>query len=137
MNKIIILTGAILFTISCAILAPDQTNPQAVIDAFKAAGLEAENTRPMTKEDYGLAPLGDEGIRFFIPSLGPDKGGRVIFYKDLNYVEKARDFYANLGKESALLFTWVFTNGNIVVQINGDLPEEQARKYEQVLNELK
>ena len=137
MKKILFLAGLILITISCIVQIPRQIKPQAVIDAFKNAGLEAENTRPMTKEDYGFAPLGDEGIRFFIPSLGPDHGGRVVFYKDLNYLEKAQNFYKSLGKESAILYTWVFTNGNILVQINGDLPEDKAREYEKALNELK
>jgi hypothetical protein len=36
-----------------------------------------------------------------------------------------------------MLFSWVFVKDNIVVQINGDLPEEQAKKYEAALNGLK
>lgn len=137
MKKILLMPGIFLVIVACSILSPRQVTPQDVIDAFKGAGLSAENTRPMTKDDYGLAPLGDEGIRFYIPSLGPDKGGRVIFYKDLDYRDKALDYYTRMGKESAMLFTWAFANGNIVVQINGDLPEEIAREYERVLNELK
>jgi hypothetical protein len=42
-----------------------------------------------------------------------------------------------LGKENAAFFSWVFVKDNILVQINGNLPEEQAKKYEAALNALK
>lgn len=48
-----------------------------IVSAFKQAGLEAENTRSMTKDDYGLAPMmANQGIRFIIPSLCADCGGK-------------------------------------------------------------
>lgn len=112
---------------------PEGGAPDAVIAAFKAAGLEAEAARPMTKDDYGAAPLVGTGARFLIPSLCADCGGRVIVVADA--AERARlvDFYEELGKQSALAFSWVFEKGPVVVQLNGDLPEEQARKYEAAL----
>ena len=42
-----------------------------------------------------------------------------------------------MGKSSALFFSWVFVKDRIVVQINGDLPEDAARKYEAALNGMK
>jgi hypothetical protein len=39
---------------------------QQVVDLFKSAGLEAENSYPMTKADYGLTPqVATEAIHFF------------------------------------------------------------------------
>lgn len=46
-----------------------------VVTAFKNAGIEAENPRQMSKDDYGAAPLVCNGTRFFIPSIGQDNGG--------------------------------------------------------------
>ncbi len=111
--------------------------PQDVINAFKAMGLEAENVRAMTKDDYGLSPMASEGMRFYIPSLGADKGGRVMYYDDPAILQAAKTYYEELGKSSAIFFSWVFVNGNILVQINGELPEEQAVKYESALLEVK
>lgn len=123
---------------ACDILLPrTPLKPQTVIEAFKAAGLEAENPFVMTPQDYGLAPLADEGIRFFIPSICSDCGGRVLYYQDKTYLEKANNYYITLGKESAILFSWVFMRENILVQINGDLPEAKAKEYERILNEIK
>ena len=91
----------------------------------------------MTKDDYGFAPLGDEGIRFLIPSICDDCGGRIIYYKDLDYLQKAKDYYDNLGKETAALFAWAFVNNHILLQINGNLPEARAREYEKALMDAK
>lgn len=43
---------------------------EQVVEVFRAAGLEVENPRPMTKDDYGMAPMrAVEATRFLIPSL--------------------------------------------------------------------
>ena len=116
----------------------DRWTPGQAVEAFKAAGLEAENVRPMTKVDYGLAPMvAEEGVRFFIPSLCADCGGRLLRFDNQAGLEKTRDFYVKMGGESALLFSWTFVKDNVLVQINGDLPEEQARQYAKALSELR
>ncbi|MCB9172289.1 MAG: hypothetical protein H6637_05135 [Ardenticatenales bacterium] len=90
----------------------------------------------MTVEDYGVAPMAEEGVRFLIPSLGEDAGGRVMRYESEAAAEEAATFYKELGTQSAVLFSWAFQNGPLVVQINGELPEEQARQYEEALGSL-
>ena len=113
------------------------TSEQA-IEAFKKKNLEAEETRSMTKDDYGLAPMvAVEGTRFLIPSLCATCGGRVMSFSTPGHLEAAKTYYDELGKNNALFFSWVFVKDNILVQINGDLPEEQARLYEAALEELK
>lgn len=108
-----------------------------VVAAFKAAGLEAENSRPMTPADYGLAPLvAVEGTRFFIPSLGAEAGGRAMSFNTLDDMNRVKKYYDDLARSSAALFSWVFLNGNILIQINGTLPENKARLYESTLNAL-
>jgi hypothetical protein len=109
-----------------------------VVEAFKSAGLEVENPRPMTKDDYGFVPMrAIEATRFIIPSLCPDCGGRIFSFATQEDLEITKMYYEELGKASALFFSWLFVKDNILVQINGDLPEEQARKYENALNTLK
>ncbi len=115
-----------------------------VIQAFKDNRLEAENTKTMTEEDYGATPmLAEEGIRFFIPSLGEGSSGRVLRFDNKEDLETTKKYYESLGKVNTStklkipsLFSWVFVNDNILVQINGELPEEKAKKYEEALNDL-
>ncbi|HDD61369.1 MAG TPA: hypothetical protein ENF22_02405 [Chloroflexi bacterium] len=112
------------------------TSEQA-IEAFKTANLEAENTRPMTKDDYGAAPfVAEEGTRFFIPSLCADCGGRAISFSNREDLDLVKNYYVELGEASSWFFSWVFEKDNILIQINGDLPEEQALKYQAALDNM-
>ncbi len=54
--------------------------------------------------------------------------------KDLTIVQ---NYYAQMGRFSAVLYSWIFVKNNILVQINGELPEENARMYEAALEGLK
>lgn len=87
----------------------------------------------MTVEDYGFAPIGEEGLRFFLPSLGEEAGGRIMRYDDSDVADRAEAYYEDLGEQSAALFSHVFRRGNIVIQVNGTLPQEQADLLETAL----
>ena len=107
-------------------------------DAIAATGLEFADPRPMTKDDYGLAPLtAVEGVRFLVPSLCADCGGRLYSFAVQSDLQLMEDYYVELGRASAMFFSWVFVKDNILIQINGDLPEEIARQYEAALEEMR
>ena len=101
-----------------------------VISAFKAAGLEAENPSPMTKDDYGVGPYVCTGTHFFTPSIDATAGGRVFICDNDKDRDAIAGYYTELGKASALFFSWVFIKDNVVVQLNGDLPEDKAKQYQ-------
>lgn len=108
-----------------ASLTPDQ-----IIQAFQDAGLEAATPSAMAAADYGMAPYVGQGVRFIIPSLCDDCGGRA-FVGTKDEINQLAAFYEEAGKASALLFSWVFKtqDGKGLVQINGDLPEADALRY--------
>lgn len=110
--------------------------PDDVIAAFVAAGLEAESPRPLTREDYGAAPYVGQGVRFLIPSLGEDMGGRIIVVPDAADRERLATYYRDLGKQSAMFFSHVFEVGDVVVQINGRLADDVAAQYEAALQAI-
>lgn len=124
-----ILFISLIFSILLASCASKVTGDD-VVASFKAAGLEAESTRPMTKDDYGVAPYVCTGTRFLIPSLGPDNGGRIFICDNQEDRDVLANYYIKMGEASAIFFSWVFVKDNIVIQINGDLPELTARQYE-------
>ena len=112
-------------------------NSTQVVDAFIAAELEAGSPRPMTRDDYGFAPLvAIEGTRFLIPSLCAECGGRIMSFASQGDLEKTRAYYVEMGKESAAFFSWTFVKDNILVQINGDLLEDKALLYEAALDSM-
>lgn len=136
-TKLIITLAIVLLIATACAGGPPSWTDQQVVDAFQVAGLEADNSRAMTKDDYGLAPYVCTGTRFFIPSLGEDNGGRIFACDDAKELESLETYYTELGKSSALFFSWVYKKDNILVQINGNLPEDQAKQYEAALDGLK
>lgn len=132
MKHLLTMGFLVLVLVGCA--SPAKTlQPEGVIAAFKAAGLEAENPSALTKDDYGMAPYVGKGMRFLVPSLGPDKGGRVFAIENKDDFVRLKAYYDELGKSSAMFFSWTFARDNILVQINGDLPEAKAKQYEAAL----
>ena len=107
-----------------------------VIDAFKAAGLEIEDPRPMNKpKDYGPIPMSDlEGTQFNLPSSGEGAGGHIYSFASEGYLERMVKYYADMSADN---FSWVLVKDNILVQIDGRLPEEKAKQYEAALGNLK
>jgi len=127
------LVVALLLT-ACGGAQTAARTPDSIVAAYKAAGLEAESPTPMGPGDYGPAPYVAKGMRFLIPSMCADCGGRA-FVGTKEEIAALQRYYVEMGKGSALLFSWVFVtpDGTAMVQINGELPEDQARKYEQAL----
>lgn len=119
------------------VAAVPMLTPEQLVAALKAAGLEAENVRPLTHEDYGYGPFVGGGLKILLPSLCDDCGGRIFSVPDTDERNRLREYYVGLGKGSAILFSWTFVKNNILLQLNGDMPEAQAKRYEAVLLGLK
>ena len=105
LKKIVMITSMCLIACgSPALIAPQPTRTSLptltptpvfqrhgashIVRALQAAGLEGEDTHPLTREEYGSIPaLASEGIRFSTPSLCPDCGGLVLSFEDPNDLE--------------------------------------------------
>jgi hypothetical protein len=111
----------------------------AILAALREKGAEVGKTHAMEPDDYGLAPLvAAEGVRFLIPSLGEDSGGRVFTFANADDLHKLRKYYDDLGRDSAAFFSWTFANEAKLapVQINGDLPKAKAETYRAAIEGL-
>jgi hypothetical protein len=107
-------------------------NVDQVILAFKQAGLEVGPYRPMIKDDYAGAPVMSlQGICFYTSSNGEGCSARILSFLDQTSLEKTRQFFTDNG------YTWLFTNQNILVEMNPEVNESTARNYESILNEVK
>lgn len=113
------------------------TDPLAIIATFKTAGLEAENPSVMEADDYGMGPYVGKGIHFFIPSLCSDCGGRAFVLDNAEDLARLEAYYVEAGRSSAMLFSHVYRRGNLLVQLNGDLPADKAALYEAALQEVR
>lgn len=109
----------------------DKWKVAQVESAFKSARLELATPHAMTSEDYGTVPrVAKEGVRFFIPSLGGQKGGRIYTFASAKDLQTVQQYYASQPGTPP----WIFVKDNILVQIHSDLPENRANQYRNALN---
>ena len=84
-----------------------------------------------------MAPMNAlEAVHFGLPSICPECGGRLYTFDDPAKLQLMKGYYDTLGESSAMLFSWTFAKDNVLIQINGDLPEDKARQYEAALSQL-
>lgn len=107
--------------------------PEAVIAAMQAAGLECAEVHELAPAEYKLAPYVGRGLRFMLPSHGPNYGGRVFYVTDPTERAELRAFYEEMGRASAILASHLYERNNILLQIPGDVPLETARQYQAAL----
>lgn len=143
MSRIVLVLVVLGLLAACSSAAAPPT-PARVVDAFKAAGLEANNPRPLTRDMMGMAPMTHTDALLFGVTGGPctatppnDCNGRVFVFKDETDLKTTHDFYVNAGKASAAFFSHTFRHGLVLVQINGNLPEAQAKAYDAALQAMR
>ena len=104
-----------------------------VVDAFNAAGLECVDPRSISVND-GKAPfVAVEATRFMMPSVCDGCSGRIYSFDNPAELEKARQYYRELGDTDAQFLSWLFARDNILVQLNGRLLEDQSNLYQRAL----
>jgi hypothetical protein len=140
-----ILRGAII--VGCALLAVllavvlllglvVNRDPAAeeVIQAFRDEGLEVGEVQSISRsEDRSLIPKTyEEQVSFTIPLSGERVKGRVFTFPSRETLDPVREYYEEFG---SMFSSYVYVEGNVLVQIAGDVPENQAERYGEVLRE--
>jgi hypothetical protein len=104
-----------------------------IIAAFKAAGLEAEGGKDMTEADYDDAPVLCQGTQFMLPSLGEGRVGHVFICDKREELTSLKTYYNVRGQGNPDLRSWTFSKENVLLQLDGMLERETAKKYEAAL----
>lgn len=113
---------------------------ESIVEAFRDEGLPVGSSYPL-EEDGGweTSPVPktyEEGTRFLIPSLGYDAGGRVFVFENEEDLEVVASYYRNIENMPIFgegLHSHLYSDGLVLLQINGDLPEWEAGRYGEVL----
>lgn len=106
----------------------------SLITEFKNAGLQAENPTDLPQKEFGN--MRKEGKRILVPSLGEDNGGRLFEFSKKEDLEKAKQYYDELGKSGPMLFSHTYAKGNFLLQMNGEMKDEEFAKYKDVMDKL-
>jgi hypothetical protein len=108
---------------------------EEVIQAFRDEGLEVGEVQSISRsEDRSLIPKTyEEQVSFTIPSSGERVKGRSVFtFPSRETLDQVREYYEEFG---SMFSSYVYVEGNVLVQIAGDVPEDQAERYGEVLRE--
>lgn len=105
---------------------------------FKDAGLNVNNEKEMTREDYGAAPMkAEKGIIFGVKKGedGQYMNGRLLEFKDEKDLDQTKEYYDKLGKESAILYshTYKTEDGKYLLQMNGEIDDSTFDKYKDTM----
>lgn len=108
-----------------------------VIGFFVNQGVEMVDLRTVIDSDYRPLPAkAKEGIKFRIPVNEKPLDGCILSFNVKHDLEKVRNHYLKLNKKGQLR-SWTFVKDNILLVLDGRMPEKIARKYEEVLDNLK
>ena len=106
---------------------------QDAIDAFIAAGLEADAPTPLEVDGHSpLPPTFVEALRFQMPSFG-DRTGRVFSFESPADLKAVKAYYEGFTDSQASL---VFVKENLLLQISADVPAGTADAYRSALDNL-
>ncbi|WP_433775603.1 stress protein [Bacillus wiedmannii] len=113
---------------------PEPVTTTSLISEFQKAGLEAENAADLEQKEFGN--MRKDGKRILTPKLGEDKGGRVFEFSKKEDLEKAKKYYDDLSNSAPMLFSHTYAKGNFLLQMNGDMKDEEFNKYKEVMDKV-
>ncbi len=129
----------------CGILNPQQPTAvpydtlgaQDVFNAFARAGLQMQNPVQDLVVSRG-APTGlKDRYTFEIPSIAP-AGGQVIVFSSPDQSQAWQDYITKLRNDSTQRrnVVYVYFKGNLMLQLNPSLTNDQAAPYRDAFNAL-
>ena len=104
-----------------------------VIDGLSSTGLISDVVSDLPNDEFGGSR--EEGKRILVPSLGEDAGGRVFKFKNEKGLNEAKKYYDDLGKSSPLFYSHTHANGLFLLQMNGDMSDEDFEKLKVAMDE--
>lgn len=113
----------------------ETANIDDVIKNFEDKSLVVYKPRKMTQEDFGMAPMSaiDAKIFSLIETDNEDeqKNARVFTFDNLEDLQATKKYYDDLGKNSAMLFSYTAADEDnlVLMQFNGELPQDLVEKY--------
>jgi hypothetical protein len=105
-----------------------------IITAFQRSGLVADVIRGASKDERdGLSAFGTVETTRFRISRKENELGMIIRFRNYADLERMTAYYRTLNKALPQYGSWIFAKEKTLLQINIQVPESVARKYEMVL----
>ncbi len=110
-------------------------NLDDIIEAFSQQSLVVYNLRDMTKDDFGIAPMSATSAKIFslveTDNEDDQRNARLLTFDNLDDLKATKQYYDDLGKDSAMLFSYTAINEDdlVLMQFNGQLSQDLVEKY--------
>ena len=110
---------------------------QNVIDALQAAGLDLQNIQRAMQVGRDAPTTYNDRYIFEIPSIAPQGGQILIFSSDAN-MQAWRDYIELLRQDRVTRrdVVYVYENANVMVQVNSNLPVDDANVFRDTIANL-
>ena len=138
--RVVLIAGCVVLGLALAVMlllavVNREPNAEEVVQAFRDEGLEVGEMQQVDREgDRSFVPKTyEEQVSFTIPSQGERVGGRVFTFESQEDLEQVREHYQGFGE---LFSSHLYVEDEVLVQISGTLPEDDAERYGEVLREL-
>lgn len=133
MKRIVMIVEVCLLLVimsACAISEAKTLTTADVVQQFKDDGLEVGEISELPSREFGDTRI--EGIRIAIPSIG-DVGARVFLFDNDEDLAAAKAYY----DDSASYYSHTYQVGHFLLQMNGDMNDEDFKKYADSMDKLK
>lgn len=110
-------------------------NLDDIIEAFTQQSLVVYNPRDMTKDDFGIAPMSATSAKIFslveTDNEDDQRNARLLTFDNLDDLKATKQYYDDLGKDSAMLFSYTAVNEDdlVLMQFNGQLSKDLVAQY--------
>lgn len=110
-------------------------NLDDIIETFSKQSLVVYNPRDMTKDDFGIAPMSATSAKIFslveTDNEDDQRNARLLTFDNLDDLKATKQYYDDLGKDSAMLFSYTAVNEDdlVLMQFNGQFSQDLVEKY--------
>ncbi len=111
------------------------TDLDDIIETFTQQSLVVYNPRDMTKEDFGIAPMSATSAKIFslveTDNEDDQRNARLLTFVNLDDLKATKQYYDDLGKDSAMLFSYTAVDEDnlVLMQFNGQLSKDLVAQY--------
>ncbi|MCB9136730.1 MAG: hypothetical protein H6642_00110 [Caldilineaceae bacterium] len=132
MKRFIVVLVVLMGLVACGGGAEPTTDD--VVAAFEQAGLECVDPHPGVFTDDSLVPKTFEEVTVCeLPSQGEDDSLAIYRFSSEENLKQVKDFYEGF---SGLFGSYLYQNGNLLVQTFNTMPIELAEQYDEALQSV-
>jgi hypothetical protein len=109
-----------------------------LITKFGEAGLSIKDKKQMTRQDLSLAPYVTDDMWVFTVQLEENTNekmnGRLFKIDKDTDLQTLKSYFDELGKSSAMFYSYTYTKGKFLLQMNGEIDKTTFDKYVTIID---